>query len=194
MCECLLQRHRSEWLAVWYSPLASSLEEVAVSLNIEPQADDPQTGEQLYQRISFTVTKVLGPTSDFPTWESSKGTENSQGVWLWRPMGFGYRTSTDWGNRLLEGTDKTLWAPGSRRKEQWLDMRLSQTCLWVFWSLWWRCGSTVAFCGVRGTEYNSPGSCPVKVLFEGGYCQWGSWPQCKLQGGNTAPPINRKLD
>ena len=24
----------------------------------------------------------------------------------------------DWGNRLLEGTDKTLCAPGPRRKEQ----------------------------------------------------------------------------
>ena len=37
--------------------------------------------------------------------------------------------------------------------------RLNQTCLWVPRSLWQRCGSTVACCRVRGTEYNSPGSC-----------------------------------
>ena len=24
----------------------------------------------------------------------------------------------DWGNRLLEGTNRNLWAPGPRRKEQ----------------------------------------------------------------------------
>ena len=24
----------------------------------------------------------------------------------------------DWGNRLLKGTNKILWAPGSRRKQQ----------------------------------------------------------------------------
>ena len=35
----------------------------------------------------------------------------------------------DWGNRLLEGTNKTLCAPGPRRKEQWPHKRLSQTCL-----------------------------------------------------------------
>jgi len=44
--------------------------------------------EQLYQRNSRTVKKVLEPTTDFPTWGSGKGTENSQGIWLWRPIGF----------------------------------------------------------------------------------------------------------
>ena len=31
-------------------------------------ADGPQTAEQLYQRNIRTVKKVLGPTTDFPTW------------------------------------------------------------------------------------------------------------------------------
>ena len=61
----------------------------------------------------------------------------------------------DWGNRLLEGTNKTLCAPGPRRKEQCPHKRLSQTCLSVSRSLWWRCGSTAACCRVRGTEYSS---------------------------------------
>ena len=113
-------------------------------------------------------------------------------------MGFGYRISTDWGNRLLESSNKTSWAPGPRRKEQWLHKRQSQTCLWVSRSLWWRCGSIVACCGVRGTEYNSPGGCLVKVLLKEVTITTITptmvWPWGKLQGWNTAPPINRKLD
>ena len=70
----------------------------------------------------------------------------------------------NWGNKLLEGTNKALCAPGSRRKEQWPHNRLGQTCLWVSRSLWQRHGSTVACCGVRGSEYNSAGISP----FEGG--------------------------
>ena len=34
----------------------------------------------------------------------------------------------DWGNGLLEGTNKTLCAPGPRTKEQWPNERLAQTC------------------------------------------------------------------
>ena len=34
----------------------------------------------------------------------------------------------DWGNRLLEGTNRTLHAPQPRRKEQWAHRRLIQTC------------------------------------------------------------------
>ena len=58
------------------------------------QADYPQTGEQLYQRYSCTVAKVLGPITVFPTWGSSKSTENPQRIWIWRPAGFYYRNST----------------------------------------------------------------------------------------------------
>ena len=36
--------------------------------------------EQLYQRNSYTVKKVLGPTTNFPTWGFSKGNENLQGI------------------------------------------------------------------------------------------------------------------
>ena len=37
---------------------------------------DSQTGEQLYLRSSCTHAKVLGPTTNFPTWGLSKGTES----------------------------------------------------------------------------------------------------------------------
>ena len=65
----------------------------------------------------------------------------------------------DWGNRLLEGTNKTACAPGPRRKEPCPHERLSQTCLGVSRSLLTRRGLTVACHGVRSTDFNSPGSC-----------------------------------
>ena len=66
-------------------------------------ADDPQTGEQLHQRSSHTIVKVLGPKTDFPTWRSSKGTENPQGIWLWRPVRADYRISTGLGKQTPWG-------------------------------------------------------------------------------------------
>ena len=48
-----------------------------------------------------------------------------------------------------------------------------------------------------GVDSNSP-ECDSLSLFEGGShcCHYPTivWPQAKLQGGNTAPPISRKLD
>ena len=56
---------------------------------------------------------------------------------------------------FLEGTNKTFWAPGPRRKEQQPHKRLTQTCLWVSRSLQQRCGSVVACCRVQVTECGS---------------------------------------
>ena len=81
--------HGADGWAPWVSPTMGH------------QADDPQTREQLYQRCFPTVTKILGPTTDFPTWGSSKVTENPKGIWLWRPVGFDYRTSTGLGKQTL---------------------------------------------------------------------------------------------
>ena len=62
------------------------------------------------------------------------------------------------GKQTLGGHNKTFCVPGPRRKEQWTQKGVSQNCWWVSVSLWWRCGLTATCCGVRGTEYNSPGS------------------------------------
>ena len=64
--------------------------------------------EQLYQRSPHTVVKVLGHTTEYPTWGSSKGTENPQGIWLWRPVGFDYGTSKGLGKQTLGGTKQNL--------------------------------------------------------------------------------------
>ena len=68
----------------------------------------------------------------------------------------------DWGNRLLEGTNKTLCTPGPRRKAQWSHKRLTQPCLWVSKSLWQRHGSAVACYRVGGTECSSACMGPFK--------------------------------
>ena len=41
------------------------------------------------------------------------------------------RTYTGQGNKLLAGKNRTLCAPGPRKKEQWPHKRLTQTCLKV---------------------------------------------------------------
>ena len=64
-------------------------------------ADNPQTGKQLNQRNSHTVAKVLGPRTDFPSWGSGKGTENTHEIW--RPVRFDYRTSTGLGSQTFGG-------------------------------------------------------------------------------------------
>ena len=91
----------------------------------------------------------------------------------------------DWGNRLLEGTNKTLCTPGPRGKEQWPHKRLTQTCLWVSRTLWQRHGLAVACCRVRGTECSSAWMGPS----EGGChyldCLHHSLVSDQEQGGNS---------
>ena len=88
-----------------------------------------------------------------------------QQTWVWHKPSWRRSPLTppelthDWGNRLLEGTNR------SRRKEQWLYKGLTQTCPWVSKSLWRRCGSMVACCRVGGTEWGSMCMAP----FEGGH-------------------------
>ena len=125
------------------------------------QADNPQTGDQLYQRSSHTVMQVLGPTTNFPNLGIWQRDWEPPGSLIWRPVGFDYRTSTGLENRLLESTNKTLYTPRPRRKEQW-PHRLSQTCLWVSRSLWQKHESTVACQRVSGTDYSSAGVSPFE--------------------------------
>ena len=50
-------------------------------------------------------------------------TLKASGIWWQLPQ--------DWRNRVFKGANKTLCAPGPRRKEQWPHKRLSQACPWV---------------------------------------------------------------
>ena len=143
------------------------------------QVDDPQTAEQLYQRNSPTVKKkVLGPTTDFPTWGSSKETENPQGIWLWRPVGFDYRTFRALGKHILRGHKQNLVCIRSQEKgavssqESKPDLPMSvQESLAEAWL-------TAACCWVRGTEYNSSSQSPL----EGGH-HYHHYPYHSLTSG-----------
>ena len=163
--ECLLRRHkpavaccgergsgcsRPGRCGVWHKP---SWRRSSLAQPQSRQAEDPWSREQLYQRSSRTAAKALGPTTDFPTWE----------IWQrdWKsPGNLTLKDSGVW----LQNCHKTGWTvswraqAGSRRKEHWPHNRLRPTCLWVSRSLWQKRGSKVASHGVKGTEYNSPGS------------------------------------
>ena len=86
----------------------------------------------------------------------------------------------DWRNTLLEGTYKTLWASGPRRKEQEPHKRLTQTCPWVSRSLQQRRGWAVASCRARDTE----GGSACMEIFEGS-CHYLHYLHHSLASGKT---------
>ena len=102
-----------------------------------------------------TVEKVLGPTTDSPTWNLAKILRTSRKFYFGGQWNLITELTQDWGNRFLEGTNKTLCTPGPRRKEQWPHKRLTKTCLWVSTSLWRSYALMVACYRVGGTECGS---------------------------------------
>ena len=98
---CLLQRHG---LAVACHgdgvPAAADLGHAAL-FNIEPQSRRPTNCRTSILKKSHTVNKALGPTTDFPIWGSSKGTENPQEIWLRAPVGFDCRTFAGLGKQTF---------------------------------------------------------------------------------------------
>ena len=108
---------------------------------------------------------------------------DSQHVWKHRQI------HNKWSVYIIEPC-----APGPRRKEKWLHKRLSRTCLWVSGSLWQRRGSVVACCRVGGTECFSACMRPFERGLHCLHYLHHSLAPGKQQGGNTDPPINRKLD
>ena len=90
-----------------------------------------------------------------PTWGSGKGTENPQWIWLWRPVGFDYRTSTGLGKQTLGGNKQSLLC-NRRPHRDWA--RHAFECLNV--SCGGR-GSAMACHRDRGTGCRRPGSCSV---------------------------------
>ena len=54
--------------------------------------------------------------TDFPTWGSGKGTGNTQGILLWRPVEFDYRTSIGLGKQTLGGHKQNLVCTRTQEK------------------------------------------------------------------------------
>ena len=78
--------------------------------------------------------------------------------------------------RCLEGST-TRYAHQKPEAPQ----RLSQTCLWVSRSFWWRYGLVVACCRVRAARELLK---EVTIIF---ITSTRVWPQLKQQGGNSVP-------
>ena len=96
---------------LWHKP---SWKRSPVAPPYSHKTDDPQTAEQLYQINSHNLKKVLGPTTDFPNWESGKWTENPQGIW--RPVEFDYRSCTGLGKQTLGGHKQNLVCTRTKEK------------------------------------------------------------------------------
>ena len=99
----------------------------------------------------------------------------------------------DWGNRLLEGTNRTSCAPGPRRKEQGPYKRLTRSALGYpsvcgggVGQQWPVAGSGALSASVHTWDLLKE----VTIIF---ITSTIVWPQVKQQGGKTALPINRKL-
>ena len=69
------------------------------------------------KEILTVLRKILGPTTDFLTWGSSKGPEIPQRIRLWRPVGFDYRTYTGLGKQTLGG---------HKKKKPWVHQDLGE--------------------------------------------------------------------
>ena len=74
--------------------------------------------EQLYQANSRTVKRILGPTTGVPPGDLAKGLRSPREFDFGGQWDLTTELTQDWGNRLSEGTDKTLCPPRARRKEQ----------------------------------------------------------------------------
>ena len=85
------------------------------------------------------------------------------GIWLWRPVGFDYRTFTgleDTETPPLDGTNKILCIPRPRWKVQWPHRRLNQIYQLMLKGFLWRSGLVVACHGDGGKGNSSPGRGP----------------------------------
>ena len=110
----------------------SSCQEVAFSPTIEPLSRWPTNWRTIIAKKFSHCYKSPRTHNRFPSLgKSGRGTENAWEFDLEDQWDFITELPQKWGNRLLKGTNKTLCAPGSRKKEQWPHKRLSQTCLWV---------------------------------------------------------------
>ena len=132
------------------------------------------------KRNSLTVKKILGPTTNFPTWGSGKGTENPQEIRLWRPVGFDYRTSIGLGKQTLGGRKQNCMCTRTQNKgavtPQETEADLPVSVQEALVEAWVNSGLLQSW----GTEYNSACTNP----FEGG-CHCLHYPYHNLASGQT---------
>ena len=95
-------------------------------------ADDPQTGEQLYPKKFSHCCKSSRTHNRFPSLGVWQRDWEHMGIWLWRPVGFYYRTCTGLRKQTIEGHQKKPHVhqdPGERSSDPTRDWaRLACEC------------------------------------------------------------------
>ena len=86
-------------------------------------------------------------------WGSGIKRKSPQSIWLWRPVGLDFRSSTGLGE--TETPLLVACALGPRAK-QWLRRSLGKTYLWVLEGLLGRQGSAVIYCRGKDTGGGAP--------------------------------------
>ena len=110
-------------------------------------------------------------------------------------MGFDYRTSAGLGKQTLGWHKQSLLHARTQEKRAVTPRKIDPDLPRSVQKSLLRHGMTV-----RGTEYYSLGRCSIlaEVLLKevsiNAITPAIVWPQAKLQAGNTAPPISRKLN
>ena len=121
---------------IWVTqPVAKAfLEEVAINPTIQVPSRWPTNTEQLYQRNSHTVKKVLLPTTDFPTYGSGKETENPREFDFGGQWDLIIEFTQDWETDSCGAQTKPCvhQDPGERSSDPTRDWhRLACECTWV---------------------------------------------------------------
>ena len=157
---------------------------------------NPETPQRLRQNCVWVSPEELWSVVDSCRDRNSVCNRLGYGIGLWMMLPLTPleppELTQDWGNRLLEGTNRTFCALGPMRKKQWPHKRLRQTFPWESRRLQQRHGSTVA-CYRVSVAVPAECSSACMTSFEGGHIIFITsmivWSQVKYQGG-----INRKLD
>ena len=140
------------------------VEEVAINPTTEPLSRQPQTAEQLYQRNSPTVKRVLGPITLSQPEDLAKGLKTAREFDFGSPWDL-ITELTGLGKQTLGGHKLNLVCTRTQEKEAMTPRETDPDLPVRSRSLWWRCGSAVACCRVGGTECSSASTGP----FEGGH-------------------------
>ena len=153
-----------------------------------------------------------GSEGHLPAWGPGRGTENPQGIWPWRPVGFDYKTSIELGETdtlVLDGTknpkskkqknNPRAHQDSEERSTDSLQRKLNQNYLLVLKGLLWRCRSAGAHHRDGDTGSSCLGRSPlVKTLLEITIIPTiepkdprAGWPQAKKLRGREHNPTHQ---
>ena len=104
------------------------LEEVIISPTIESPSRQPTNWRTMIPE-KFSHCPKSSKATDFPAWDPAKGMRTRREFYLEGHWDLITELPHNWGNRLLEGKNKALCAPGERSSDPTRDgARLACEC------------------------------------------------------------------